>query len=500
MTGRPVPPIELTGTEAHLSGDTVTLSPESLADIQAICPLTLVEEDRTPVAEASRDWWPLALHWSLRGSVPAIAAAVAHPTTTAEVAAIVASCNSFRIPVTVIGGRSGVCGGSIPVHGGVLLDMTGLAGLVSVDDVSGLVEVRAGTFGPDLENAIREPHGLTVGHHPQSFEISTVGGWVACRGAGQYSTRYGKIEDMVAGLEAVLADGTVIRTGPNPASAVGPDIDQLLLGSEGTLAVITSVTLRAHPVPDCESRATYLLPDLEAAFEACRRAVRSGATPAVLRLYDQVESARSHNADGSACVLLVLDEGHPSLVAAVMGIVDEAVRSCGGVEHSEDRVATWLEHRNDTSALQALTRRGYLVDTMEVTAPWSGLSEVYRSVVAAATSTDGVIAASAHLSHSYTDGACLYFSLACRPGPEAALDEIDDLHRSMWDAAQRAALESGARLSHHHGVGLNRSRYMAEALGTTTSLLHSIKAAVDPHGILNPGKLGLPDPFGEVGW
>ena len=180
-------------------------------------------------------------------------------------------CAAHALPLTVAGGRSGVTGASVPVFGGVLLDITGLAGLVDVDATSGVVEVLAGTFGPDLEQQLQERHGLSVGHYPQSFEIATVGGWVACRGAGQYSTRYGKIEDLVAGLEVVLADGTVVRTGGAPAAAVGPDLTQLFLGSEGTLGVVTRVWLRAHPRPAGEGRAAYRLPSFAAGIEACRQ-------------------------------------------------------------------------------------------------------------------------------------------------------------------------------------------------------------------------------------
>ncbi|MBI5088889.1 MAG: FAD-binding oxidoreductase, partial [Actinobacteria bacterium] len=189
------------------------------------------------------------MHWALAGQVPQLAAAVCTPRTTDEVAAVLRVCHDATVPVTAAGGRSGVCGASVPVHGGVVLDLTALAGVVSVDDVSGVVEVLPGTFGPDLERELGTAHGLSVGHFPQSFDIATVGGWVACRGAGQYSTRYGKIEDMVAGLEVVLADGSVIRTGGAPAAAVGPDLTQLFTGSEGTLGIITRVWLRTHPLP-----------------------------------------------------------------------------------------------------------------------------------------------------------------------------------------------------------------------------------------------------------
>ncbi|MST33515.1 FAD-binding protein, partial [Acidimicrobiaceae bacterium USS-CC1] len=178
------------------------------------------------------------------------------------VAAVLAACDEAQVPVTPAAGRSGVCGGAIPVFGGVGLDLTGLAGIRSVDDTSLLVEVAAGTWGDDLEAALAADHGLTVGHWPQSMAISTVGGWVACRGAGQYSTRYGKIEDIVAGLEVVLADGRVVRTGGRaPRSATGPDLTQVFVGSEGTLGVVTAVRLRAHPTPPADGRRGWAWPD-----------------------------------------------------------------------------------------------------------------------------------------------------------------------------------------------------------------------------------------------
>ena len=228
----PTSPIELTGTGARLATEPVALAEGFVARLADI---TEVVTDLESVADASRDWWPLALHWSLAGMVPCMAAAVVRPTSTSEVAAVLASCNEARIPVTAAGGRSGVSGASVPIHGGVVLDTTALDGIGDVDVESGVVEVAAGTFGPDLEFELRAEHGLTVGHFPQSFDLATIGGWVACRGAGQYSTRYGKIEDMVVGLEVVLADGTVVHTGGSPAGAVGPDLNQLFTGSEGTL-------------------------------------------------------------------------------------------------------------------------------------------------------------------------------------------------------------------------------------------------------------------------
>lgn len=488
----PTPPIELAGTDDRLAGDPVSL-PAGFADqVAAVCP---TDDDPWVTAEASRDWWPIAMHWALAGQVPRRAAVVARPTSADDVAELLMLCDGARVPVTPAAGRSGVCGASVPVFGGVLLDLTGLGGLGEVDESSGVVEVLAGTFGPDLERELNERHSLTIGHFPQSFDIATVGGWVACRGAGQYSTRYGKIEEMVVGLEVVLADGRVIRTGGAPAAAVGPDLNQLFLGSEGTLGVITRVWLRAHPLAPSERRAAYRFDHVSVGFEACRRIIRAGATPAVLRLYDATESARDRGGDGTTCTLLVLDEGDARLVDATMNVIDEVCAELGEAA-DEALVAHWIEHRNDTSALQALTQKGFVVDTMEIAAPWSRLDAVYRATTAALGAVPHTLVASCHLSHSYLDGACLYFTFAARPPG----DEIESTYVALWDAGQRAVLESGGNLSHHHGVGLNRARFTAEALGPAHEVLVAVKRALDPNGILNPGKLGLPSAFGPPAW
>ncbi|MGB8857753.1 MAG: FAD-binding oxidoreductase [Ilumatobacteraceae bacterium] len=486
----PTSPIELNGNEARL-GDPTPLPDGFLEQLSAVC--TTIT-DLAATAEASRDWWPLAMHWSLAGQVLQRAAVVARPTNAAEVAGVLGLCNAARVPVTPAGGRSGVLGASIPLFGGVLLDLTALQGIVGVDVISGIVEVLPGTFGPDLENELRSTHGLTVGHFPQSFDIATVGGWVACRGAGQYSTRYGKIEQMVVGLEVALADGTLVRTGGFPAGAQGPDLTQLFVGSEGTLGVITRVWLKAHPAPPSEQRAAFAFATFQDGLEACRRIMRRGATPAVLRLYDAPESQRGQGGDGTYCVLLVLDEGDETLVAATMSVVAD---ECGGATAlPRDLVEKWMHHRNDTSALQALTRKGFVVDTLEIAGPWSALPTVFDEVRAAMMAVPHARAATCHLSHSYLDGACLYFTFAATPPPA----EIETTYVALWDSGQRAVLAHGGNLSHHHGVGLNRARFVPQALGSALPVLQAVKQSLDPNGILNPGKLGLRTPFGEVAW
>ncbi|MBV8984201.1 MAG: FAD-binding oxidoreductase, partial [Acidimicrobiia bacterium] len=391
-------------------------------------------------------------------------------------------------------GRSGVCGASVPLHGGVLLDMCDMAGIVDVDDTSLLLQVRAGTFGDVLEDELRSKYSVTVGHWPQSVQLSTVGGWLACRGAGQYSTRYGKIEDMVVDIEVVLADGRVINTGKGgPRAAVGPDLNQVFVGSEGTLGVITSATLRLHPVPPAERRAAFGFSSFVEGLEACRRILRRGATPAVLRLYDEAETERNFEVSNT-CALIVLDEGEEALIEGVMSVVAE---ECAGVGRlDEGLVERWLGHRNDVSALEALIRREIVVDTIEIAGSWAALGPIYDDERAAVGAVEHSLVVSAHQSHAYTDGACLYFTFAGRP----PASERDAFYVAVWDAATRTVLHHGGALSHHHGVGLNRSRFVREALGPAFDVLVAMKSALDPNGILNPGKLGLPDPFGEVAW
>jgi alkyldihydroxyacetonephosphate synthase len=501
----PVTPVDADPADVteRLGGPRVPVDDALLARLRSVC--ERVETDDSARLEAARDWWPLAIRWATSGAVPARPAVVCRPGTTAEVAGVVGACYDGRVPITAMAGRSGVCGSSIPAFGGVALDMCGLAGIDDIDDTSLLAEVRPGTFGPDLEAGLRA-NGVTLGHWPQSMDLSTVGGWLACRGAGQYSTRYGKIEDMVNGLQVVLADGTTIRTGGcGPRSATGPDLTQLFVGSEGTLGIITGALLRLHPVAPNESRRAYGFPTFADGLEACRSILRQGATPAVLRLYDHTESARNFDVSDH-CVLIVLDEADPGLLDATMAVVEAQCAAATMLDTG--LVERWMGHRNDVSALAPLYRAGIVVDTIEISARWKALPEMYERCVSALNDVEGTLAASAHQSHAYGDGACLYFTFAGRMPDGAAGSgnpDDDDLwaqqyYVTSWDTVMDNVMDLGGTISHHHGIGVNRARFMHAALGPSLETFGAIKVALDSRGILNPGKLGLPSPFGELGW
>jgi alkyldihydroxyacetonephosphate synthase len=491
--GAPTPPIAFGGGDV---GDRLGAKRIEIDDaLRARLASTGAEIVDSPavIAEASRDWWPLAMIWALDAQVAARASVIVRPHAAAEVQELLRVCNDAHVPVTAAAGRSGVCGASVPVFGGVLCDLTAMHGIVGVDRTSMLVDVLPGTFGDVFEDELRDTHGITCGHWPQSMALSTVGGWLACRGAGQLSTRYGKIEDIVQGLDVVLADGMLVTTGGAPRAAVGPDLSQLFVGSEGTLGVIVGARLRAHTLPAAEMRAAFAFRSFGDALDAMRRIVQRGATPAVMRLYDAIEADRNYGT-GDANVLLVMDEADAHIVEATRRIVDDECQDADPLDVG--LVGRWFEHRNDVSALEALISRGYVVDTMEVAATWSALPDVYARATEAIRAVEHTMVASAHQSHSYRDGACLYFTFAGKP-PE---DAREAYYRAAWDAGQRAVLSAGGALSHHHGVGLNRARFVPEALGAGFGVLQSVKDALDPNGILNPGKLGLRNPFGELPW
>ena len=486
-TGAPTPGIALAGDPAEAASRFGLESPLPDGFVE-ILGATGVEVDVTPavLAEHSRDWWPIGLVWATEGQVPALAGAVARPTDVDGVVAVVRACATHGVALTVTGGRSGVLGASVPLLGGVALDMCGLAGISAVDATSGIVSVLPGTFGDVFEDDLRRSHHLTVGHWPQSMALSTVGGWVACRGAGQYSTRYGKIEDLVVGLDVVLADGTLIHTGGAPRAAHGPDLTQLFVGSEGTLGIIVGVHLRARPLPPAEGRAAYSFTTFDAALAAMRRTVQRGATPAVLRLYDATEADRGFGT-GDVALLLALDEGDPAIVAATLGVLDEEAIEQGATAADVALVERWMQRRNNVAELEDLVGKGFVVDTMEISAPWSVLGDLARNVVEALQGVDGTLVASTHQSHSYLDGGCLYFTFAggVEPAGRTAY------HARAWEVATRTVLEGGGSLSHHHGVGIGRAPFMDQALGGGFAVLQAIKSALDPTGLLNPGGLGL---------
>ncbi len=438
----------------------------------------------------TRDWWAASMIAETQGAPATPEGVIVRVSTVEQIQAVMRIANEHCIPVTISAGRSNVTGAALPVRGGIVLDVCELNKLICFDKESQIVEVEAGMFGDIFEKTIQQEYGMTMGHWPSSFGISTVGGWVACRGAGQLSTRYGKIEDMVFGMDVVLADGRLITVGGYARSATGPDLQQIFIGSEGMLGVIVRVRLKLHRLPDYGRAIAYGFTSFASGLDACREILQHGANPAALRLYDNLESGVQFGLSDTN-VLLIADEGEREMVDAVLAISERVCKPTGEKLDDEAIFERWLDTRYLTgkSAEGFKKSPGLVADTLEMIGRWRDLSAVYDDVVAAINAVPGTLAGSAHQSHAYIDGACLYFSLR----GDVDVSQRAAWYRAAWDAANAVLIKHNTSLSHHHGVGLLRSPYMKASLGDAFSVLAEIKQTLDPQNILNPGKLGLSD-------
>ncbi|MFQ5417916.1 MAG: FAD-binding oxidoreductase, partial [Myxococcota bacterium] len=311
------------------------------------------------LAAHRRDTWVLSDLDDLDGRAGPLPVAVVEARSTDDVSHVLRSCRASRTPVVPYGGGSGVCGGVLTPAGAVVLSTAGMTGLVNLDELDLIATFRAGTGGMDAERAVQRA-GLTIGHWPQSIELSTVGGWVATRASGQFSTAYGNVEDFLLDLEAVLPDGTVVRTRRTPRASAGPDLRQLFLGSEGTLGVITEVTFSLRPQPEASEGQAFHFPDLGSGMDSIRNVLRDGWRPPVVRLYDARESER-HFPDtcpGGRAMLILLHEGPEGLVAAQRSAVAVLCRNAGGVDADAASVDRWLDKRNEVPDFRPFLEKG----------------------------------------------------------------------------------------------------------------------------------------------
>jgi alkyldihydroxyacetonephosphate synthase len=465
---------------------------EALSTLRARLSEGSIRTDPEDLRARSHDWWALALLRQVRGDEVPLPAAVVLPSSTEDVATVLAWAQETGTVIVPRGAGSGVSGGAQAPPGSVVLDLSEMDRVIAVDERSQVVHVEAGIRGDRLEAAL-EPHGLTVGHYPQSLAISSVGGWIAASSAGQASAGFGAIEDRLLGVTAVLPGGGILRVRPAPRSAAGPDLRRVLIGWEGTLAVVTEAVLA------CERRPSLVWDALRFdAFEACmdafREIARSHAGPAVMRAYDEPDAQINFGSLGHAggCVaILGFADDLPGLVDRRSHAASLAAQAKG--EPIEERFgAHWWAHRND--AVETYRRimgpermfgSGVVVDTMEIAGLWTGLPDLYQGVRAElAARADAV---GCHLSHVYRTGSSLYFTFVIRGADDHAVERP---YLEAWDAALRKCLELGGTITHHHGVGKLKAGLLAGELGEEgLSLLRRFKEAMDPDGLLNPGTL-----------
>ncbi|MCC5870816.1 MAG: FAD-binding oxidoreductase [Gammaproteobacteria bacterium] len=446
-----------------------------------------VATDDATLTAHGRDYWARSELLDWLGEPQPLPLAVVTPKSSADMAEAVRICRAHDTAMVTRGGGSGVCGGVLADRDQVVLSTRGLAGLVNFDDHNMLATFGAGTLGSDAENAVAAK-GFTIGNWPQSIALSTVGGWVATRASGQFSTAYGNTEDLLYDLEAVLPDGSLFRSRATPRAAAGPDLRQLLLGSEGTLGVVTEVTFSLRPVAESGIRQAFHFADFARGIEAMREVLRRGWRPPVVRLYDARESRRHfrHTCPAGRAMLIFLHEGPEAHTQVEASAVAELCAVRGGEPADKQTVDDWFAHRNTVPSWRELFEQGLVVDTIEVATDWKRLNSLYEATLARFEAVPGLVAASAHSSHAYRSGANLYFTFALAPERDAMVAAYD----ACWRGAMEAAAECGAGIAHHHGIGRVRRDWLATEIGDAgVELLRSVKRALDPGDLMNPGVL-----------
>jgi alkyldihydroxyacetonephosphate synthase len=440
--------------------------------------------------------------------------AVVYPSNEAETLAVLRIAEDAGIAVVPFGGGSSVVGGvegrgakDQPV---ITLDVTRMARLLEVDATSHTGRAEAGIYGPALEDDLSRA-GFTLGHFPQSFEYSTLGGWIAARGAGQMSNRYGTADKWLVAARVATPRGVLV-TKPYPASAAGPSVNQLLCGSEGTLGVITEATFKLHRVAEKRVIVAFLFKEFEAGVGAVRRMVQEEVGAAMMRLSDRdetyffgafrrvLEPSRVQQLAEKAldvagyedkCVLMLAIEGEEEEVRHRVKRARTIAQKEGGFFVGGSPGRSWWKRRFEMPLLRdPMLDHGLGIDTLETSTEWANVPRLAKAVQAAlrdSLAKEGRKAiVMTHVSHSYLDGCSLYFTYLFERDDRRAVEQW----RNAKEAASRAISENAGTISHHHGVGVDHAHWLPAEKGPIgMQLLSAMKREVDPKGILNPGKL-----------
>ncbi len=411
-----------------------------------------------------------------------------------EVAALIAWAVERHVALVPFGGGTSVVGGLVARREGyagvVSLDLVRFDKLLAVDTESMTATLEPGLRGPAAEALLAE-HGLTLGHFPQSFEYASIGGFAVTRSSGQSSAGYGRFDSLVVGLRVATPQGELVL-GSSPANAAGPDLREVIMGSEGTFGVVTAVTVRVRHVPVVKVYESWRWDSFVDGATAMRTLVQTGVLPTVLRLSDETETqlnlanpAEVGGESGGGCLMITGFEGTQEAVDAKRAAVTSLLTGLGGSSLGEDE--GWATGRFHGPYLRdSLLDVGVLVETLETVTFWSRLHTVYAAVKAALTSTlgDGALVL-CHVSHVYETGASLYFTVAAKQSDDPV---------AQWLAAKSAAsdamVDNGASITHHHAVGQDHKPWLAREIGPVgVQMLRALKEELDPTGVLNPGVL-----------
>lgn len=471
---------------------------EIVARLREIVGDERVVTDEQVLREASVDRFKkyTAVHGIFDGPLPC---AVVRAADTQQVAEVLAFADEHRINVVPRTGRTGTEGGlETSVEGTIVLDGSEMASIVRIDEENMQATAQCGVPLQVLEDALRE-QGLTTGHSPQSKPLAQMGGLVATRSIGQFSTLYGGIEDMVVGLEAVFPDGTVSRIKNVPRRAAGPDIRHVVIGNEGALCFVTEVTVKVFKhQPENNRFHGYLIDDVRTGVSILREVITEGFRPSVARVYSEEDAAQhfSHFADGK-CVLVFVSEGPKGIVEATSAEIERVVSQHPHTAVDPALVETWFDNLNwgpdkikaEQDTMLAEQRLGY---TTEVSADWSSVGAIYDAVMHRIRTeyphAADLTMLGGHSSHSYQTGTNMYFvydyEINCEPR-----EEIEKYHKPLNAIIVEEALRHGGSMVHHHGIGKYRAQWTEQEHGSAYQMLVRLKEAFDPRGIMNRGTI-----------
>ncbi len=418
---------------------------------------------------------------------------VVHAGSADEVARVLRVANHYKIPVTPWGGGSGSQGGALPMYRGIALDMKRMNRVLEIDTESLTVTCETGIIAQHLEWAL-EKKGYSTMNQPGSINCATIGGLLAHRGTGVLSTKYGKMEDMVMSLEVVTPTGEVINTLPVPRHASGPDLTQLFLGSEGTLGVITKVTLKIHPLPEVRKFHAFLFKTLTEAMSAGAEIMRQRLRPCVIRLYDEAETARLIKRvlgiDRQGAYLVFGFDGAAEMVEYELNQAKAICARHNPEDLGEKLGQMWWDHRYKFFYPPYMFHLPQAFGTLDTVATFANIEKVYWAMKKAVEENFPEASYIGHFSHWYEWGCMLYARFIVENPPQDP-EEATLYYNRIWNHAIRAAMKEGGVLNEHHGIGLKLGRLMKELYGPAFPVLENIKKSFDPNNIMNPGKMGF---------
>lgn len=443
----------------------------------------------------SSDWFWLPQMVQDRKQPLPTADYIVHPGSPEEISVLMEIANKYRIPVIPWGGGSGTQGGALPIYGGIIVDLKRLNRIVEIDEKSLIVTAQAGINGTQLEWALNE-RGLTLPHYPASANCATLGGYLAPRGSGTISTKYGKSEDLVLGMQVVLPDGRIMRTPPVPSHASGPDFMGLFLGAEGTMGIITEATMQVDYLPETRLLRALLFDSIGAGIEAGRQMMTRRLSPMVIRLYDPNSTASRLKTilglELQGAYMVVGFDGDKDIAALQEEKAMRISKDLGARDLGREPGERWWKHRYDFYYPPKNLKMPWMYGTTETVSTFDKLEGLWKAQKRAVEEgfSDWNIKYIAHFSHWFHWGSSMYSRFIIEEPPEDA-EEAIRLHNRVWNTAVSAALENGGMINEHHGVGLKLARFMRRQYGDSWPFLVKLKQSIDPNGIMNPGKVGF---------